>query len=103
MRFGINRSRYGSENSACDCWSDDVSVVDSDNGFLLVPSKGITLTRTKVSGRGLLFGNVRAEVVVVDHGGSADAGPLYGREPARGAARTPQEARLAWTGAVENR
>ncbi|HWO66556.1 MAG TPA: glycosyl hydrolase family 28-related protein [Umezawaea sp.] len=129
---------------AWDCWGDDVSVVDSDNGFLLVSCKGITLTRTGVSGRGqhhsyacreqshdnlvedfaigaftepptpgsnhhginveglscgnvwsrgkmdagtfdthrgLPFGNVRTEVAVLNdgqHGGSADAGPLYG-------------------------
>ena len=129
---------------AWDCWGDDVSVVDSDNGFLFVSSKGITLTRTRVSGRGqhhsyacreqshdnlvrdfaigaftepptpgsnhhginveglscgnvwsrgrmeagtfdthrgLPFGNVRTEVTVLNdgqHGGSADAGPLYG-------------------------
>jgi hypothetical protein len=129
---------------AWDCWADDVSVVDSDNGFLLVAAKGVTLSRTWVAGRGqhhsyccreqshdnlvvdfgigqftepptpgsahhginveglscgnvwsrgrmlagtfdthrgLPFGNVRTEVVIFNdgaHGGSADAGPLYG-------------------------
>jgi hypothetical protein len=129
---------------AWDCWADDVSVVDSDNGFLLVSAKGVTLSRTRVSGRGqhhsyacreqshdnliedfaigkftepptpgsghhginveglscgnvwsrgrmqagtfdthrgLPFGNVRTEVEIFNdgsHGGSADAGPLYG-------------------------
>jgi hypothetical protein len=129
---------------AWDCWADDVSVVDSDNGFLFVSSKNITLNRTTVSGRGqhhsyacreqshdnlvqdfgigkfteaptpgsghhginveglscgnvwsrgvmeagtfdthrgLPFGNVRTEVKIFNdgaHGGSADAGPLYG-------------------------
>jgi hypothetical protein len=129
---------------AWDCWADDVSVVDSDNGFLLVSAKGVSLLRTRVSGRGqhhsyacreqshdnlvedfaigaftepptpgsghhginveglscgnvwsrgrmdagtfdthrgLPFGNVRTEVTVFNdgaHGGSADAGPLYG-------------------------
>nr|WP_042188559.1 glycosyl hydrolase family 28-related protein [Kibdelosporangium sp. MJ126-NF4]CEL18321.1 FIG01130103: hypothetical protein [Kibdelosporangium sp. MJ126-NF4]CTQ97805.1 FIG01130103: hypothetical protein [Kibdelosporangium sp. MJ126-NF4] len=129
---------------AWDCWADDVSVVDSDNGFLLVSAKGVTLSRTRVSGRGqhhsyacreqshdnlvedfaigrftepptpgsghhginveglscgnvwsrgrmdagtfdthrgLPFGNVRTEIVILNdgaHGGSADAGPLYG-------------------------
>jgi Pectate lyase superfamily protein len=129
---------------AWDCWADDVSVVDSDNGFLLVSAKGVTLTRTRVAGRGqhhsyacreqshdnlvedfaigeftepptpgsghhginveglscgnvwsrghmragtfdthrgLPFGNVRTEIEIFNdgsHGGSADAGPLYG-------------------------
>jgi Pectate lyase superfamily protein len=129
---------------AWDCWADDVTVVDSDNGFLLVAAKGVTLARTWVGGRGqhhsyccreqshdnlvidfgigrftepptpgsahhginveglscgnvwsrgqmqagtfdthrgLPFGNVRTEVVIFNdgaHGGSADAGPLYG-------------------------
>jgi hypothetical protein len=129
---------------AWDCWADDVTVVDSDNGFLLVAAKGVTLSRTWVAGRGqhhsyccreqshdnlmenfgigkftepptpgsghhginveglscgnvwskgrmeagtfdthrgLPFGNVRTEVVIFNdgsHGGSADAGPLYG-------------------------
>jgi hypothetical protein len=69
---------------ARDCRGDDVSVVDSDNGFLLASSKGITLTRTKVSCR-------------------ARSTPTAAREPARGAARTARAARLAWTRAVENR
>ncbi|WP_218134566.1 glycoside hydrolase family 55 protein [Amycolatopsis xylanica] len=128
---------------AWDCWADNVSVVDSDNGFLLVSSKGVTLSRTRVSGRGqhhsyacreqshdnlvedfgiakftettagsthhginveglssgnvwsrgvmeagtfdthrgLPFANVRTEITILNdgaHGGSADAGPLYG-------------------------
>lgn len=129
---------------AWDCWADDVSVVDSDNGFLLVSAKGVTLSRTRVDGRGqhhsyatreqshdnlfsgfaigkfteppppgsghhginveglscgnvwsrgvmeagtfdshrgLPFANVRTEVAILNdgaHGGSADAGPLYG-------------------------
>jgi hypothetical protein len=129
---------------AWDCWADDVSVVDSDNGFLFVSSKNVTISRTKVSGRGqhhsyacreqshdnlvedfgigkftepptpgsghhginveglscgnvwskgkmeagtfdthrgLPFGNVRTAVTIFNdgaHGGSADAGPLYG-------------------------
>ncbi len=129
---------------AWDCWADDVTVVDSDNGFLLVAAKGVTLSRTWVAGRGqhhsyccreqshdnlvedfgigkftepptpgsghhginveglscgnvwsqgrmeagtfdthrgLPFGNVRTEIVIFNdgsHGGSADAGPLYG-------------------------
>ena len=129
---------------AWDCWADDVTVVDSDNGFLLVAAKCVTLSRTWVAGRGqhhsyacreqshdnlmvdfgigkftepptpgsahhgtnveglscgnvwsrgrmeagtfdthrgLPFGNVRTEVVILNdgaHGGSADAGPLYG-------------------------
>jgi hypothetical protein len=129
---------------AWDCWADDVTVVDSDNGFLLVAAKGVTLSRTWVAGRGqhhsyacreqshdnlvedfgigrftepptpgsghhginveglscgnvwsrgrmlagtfdthrgLPFGNVRTEVEIFNdgsHGGSADAGPLYG-------------------------
>jgi hypothetical protein len=129
---------------AWDCWADDVTVVDSDNGFLLVAAKNVTLSRTWVAGRGqhhsyccreqshdnlmdgfgigkftepptpgsahhginveglscgnvwsrgrmeagtfdthrgLPFGNVRTDVVIFNdgaHGGSADAGPLYG-------------------------
>jgi hypothetical protein len=129
---------------AWDCWADDVTVVDSDNGFLLVAAKGVTMSRTWVAGRGqhhsyccreqshdnlmenfgigkftepptpgsghhginveglscgnvwskgrmeagtfdthrgLPFGNARTEVVIFNdgsHGGSADAGPLYG-------------------------
>jgi hypothetical protein len=129
---------------AWDCWADDVTVVDSDNGFLLVSAKSVTLSRTWVAGRGqhhsyccreqshdnlvedfgigkftepptpgsghhginveglscgnvwsrgrmlagtfdthrgLPFGNVRTEVEIFNdgaHGGSADAGPLYG-------------------------
>ncbi|WHT19253.1 glycosyl hydrolase family 28-related protein [Crossiella sp. CA-258035] len=129
---------------AWDCWADDVTVVDSDNGFLLVATKGVTLSRTSVAGRGqhhsyacreqahdnlvenfrigkftepptpgsghhginveglscgnvwskgvmeagtfdthrgLPFANVRTEVSVFNdgnHGGSANAGPLYG-------------------------
>ncbi|TWP53085.1 hypothetical protein FKR81_08370 [Lentzea tibetensis] len=129
---------------AWDCWADDVSAVDVDNGFLLVSAKGITLKNTKVSGRGhhhayatreqshdnlfdtfsikafsepsqsgagnhglnveglscgnvwtrgtmevdvfdthrgLPFGNVRTEITINNvgsHGGSANAGPLYG-------------------------
>ncbi len=129
---------------AWDCWADDVSVVDSDNGFLLVSAKGVTLSRTRVDGRGqhhsyatreqshdnlfedfaigkftepptpgsghhginveglscgnvwsrgvmeagtfdshrgLPFANVRTEVTIFNdgaHGGSGDAGPLYG-------------------------
>jgi hypothetical protein len=129
---------------AWDCWANDVSVVDSDNGFLLVSAKGVSLLRTRVEGRGqhhsyacreqshdnlvqdfgigaftepptpgsghhginveglscgnvwsrgrmdagtfdthrgLPFANVRTEVTIVNdgaHGGSADAGPLYG-------------------------
>lgn len=129
---------------AWDCWADDVSVVDSDNGFLLVSAKGVSLLRTRVEGRGqhhsyacreqshdnlvqdfaigaftepptpgsghhginveglscgnvwsrgrmdagtfdthrgLPFANVRTEITIHNdgaHGGSADAGPLYG-------------------------
>jgi hypothetical protein len=129
---------------AWDCWASDVSVVDSDNGFLLVSTKNVTLSRTRVAGRGqhhsyacreqshdnlfedfgigeftepptpgsghhginveglscgnvwsrgqmeagtfdthrgLPFGNVRTEVTIFNdgaHGGSANAGPLYG-------------------------
>ena len=129
---------------AWDCWADDVIVVDSDNGFLLVSAKNVTMRRTGVVGRGqhhsyacreqshdnliedffigtfteaptpgsahhginveglscgnvwsqgqmeagtfdthrgLPFANVRTEVVIYNdgaHGGSADAGPLYG-------------------------
>lgn len=129
---------------AWDCWARDVSVVDSDNGFLLVSAKGVTLWQTRVSGRGqhhsyacreqshdnliedfgigkftepptpgsghhginveglssgnvwskglmeagtfdthrgLPFANVRTEIVIFNdgaHGGSANAGPLYG-------------------------
>ena len=37
---------------AWDCWVDDVEVVHTDNGFLLVAAKGCTLRRTTVSGRG---------------------------------------------------
>ncbi|HEU4426140.1 MAG TPA: glycosyl hydrolase family 28-related protein, partial [Pilimelia sp.] len=37
---------------AWDCWADDVGVVDSDNGILLVSSKGVTISRTSVTGRG---------------------------------------------------
>ncbi|MET0132957.1 MAG: hypothetical protein ABW215_05115, partial [Kibdelosporangium sp.] len=129
---------------AWDCWADDVTIVDSDNGFLLVAAKGVTLSRTQTVGRGqhhsyccreqshdnlvedfgigaftepptpgsghhginveglscgnvwsrgrmlagtfdthrgLPFGNVRTEIEIFNdgsHGGSADAGPLYG-------------------------
>ncbi|MFB9905010.1 glycosyl hydrolase family 28-related protein [Allokutzneria oryzae] len=129
---------------AWDCWADDVSVVDSDNGFLFVAAKNVTLRRTRVAGRGqhhsyacreqahdnlvqdfgigkftepappgaghhginveglscgnvwsrgrmeagtfdthrgLPFHNVRTEVEIFNdgnHGGSANAGPLYG-------------------------
>lgn len=129
---------------AWDCWADDLHVVDSDNGILLTGAKGVTLARTRVSGRmrhhsytcrershdnlvhdftieaatvplapgaghhginleglssgnvwsagrmdngtfdthrGLPFGNVRTQIVINNdgaHGGSADAGPLYG-------------------------
>ena len=129
---------------AWDCWADNVSVVDSDNGILLVSAKNVTLNRTRVDGRGqhhsyacreqshdnllsrfaigkftepptpgsahhginveglssgnvwsrgvmeagtfdshrgLPFGNVRTDVVINNdgaHGGSANAGPLYG-------------------------
>lgn len=34
-----------------DGWGDEVSVMDSDNGFLFFSSKGIRLTRTEVSCR----------------------------------------------------
>ena len=37
---------------AWDCWADDVAVVDSDNGILLVSAKGVTISRTSVTGRG---------------------------------------------------
>ncbi|HKN56850.1 MAG TPA: glycosyl hydrolase family 28-related protein [Amycolatopsis sp.] len=129
---------------AWDCWADNVSVVDSDNGILLVSAKNVTLNRTRVDGRGqhhsyacreqshdnlfsnfaigkftepptpgsahhginveglssgnvwsqgvmdagtfdthrgLPFGNVRTDIVINNdgaHGGSANAGPLYG-------------------------
>ncbi|HCU50277.1 MAG TPA: hypothetical protein DGG94_10850, partial [Micromonosporaceae bacterium] len=129
---------------AWDCWARDVSVVDSDNGFLFVSAKNITLWDTKVTGRGqhhsyacreqshdnlvdgffigrftepptpgsghhginveglssgnvwsrglmeagtfdthrgLPFANVRTEITILNdgsHGGSANAGPLYG-------------------------
>ena len=129
---------------AWDCWADDVRVVDADNAFLVTCAKGVTLARTRVSGRMrhhsytcreqahdilfhdfaieraevplatgathhginvegfscgnvwsvgrmengtfdthrlLPFANVRTEIVVENdgsHGGSADAGPLYG-------------------------
>ncbi|GLZ31499.1 hypothetical protein Lesp02_36870 [Lentzea sp. NBRC 105346] len=129
---------------AWDCWADDVTVRDVDNGFLLVSSKGITLHNTRVAGRGshhpyatreqshdnlfdtftiealsepsqpgvgnhglnveglscgnvwtrgtmqnyvfdthrgMPFGNVRTEITINNvgaHGGSANAGPLYG-------------------------
>ncbi|WP_435242057.1 glycosyl hydrolase family 28-related protein [Streptomyces cucumeris] len=129
---------------AWDCWADDVRVVNSDNGILLVSAKGITVQRTRISGRGqhhsyacrqqshdnlfddfiidefttkptpgsihhgidveglscgnvwsrgqmaagtfdthraLPFGNVRTEITINNnglHGGSDDAGPLYG-------------------------
>jgi hypothetical protein len=37
---------------AWDCWADDVHAVNVDNGFLLVAAKAVTLSRTRVSGRG---------------------------------------------------
>jgi Pectate lyase superfamily protein len=129
---------------AWDCWADDVHVIDVDNGLLLVSTKNVTLSRTRVSGRGshhsyacreqshdnlvrdftvdafdtpptpgsqhhginveglscgnvwkrghmdagtfdshrgLPFANVRTDITIYNdgaHGGSADAGPLYG-------------------------
>ncbi len=121
---------------AWDCWARDVSVVDSDNGFLFVSAKNISLWDTSTMGRqhhhayvcreqshdnlvdgfrvdsrpfhginveglscgnvwsrgvmdhgtfdthrGLPFGNVRTQITVNNdgqHGGSPDAGPLYG-------------------------
>jgi hypothetical protein len=129
---------------AWDCWADDVKVVNADNAILLTCAKGVTLSRTRVSGRarhhsyacrqqshdnlfsdfaielasvpppsgsahhginveglssgnawsagrlengtfdthrGLPFGNVRTQITINNdssHGGSSDAGPLYG-------------------------
>ncbi|MGW3564686.1 glycosyl hydrolase family 28-related protein [Streptomyces sp. NPDC000941] len=37
---------------AWDCWVDDVTVNNPDNGFLLVAAKACTLSRIRVSGRG---------------------------------------------------
>ncbi|MDW6061808.1 glycosyl hydrolase family 28-related protein [Streptomyces sp. FXJ1.4098] len=37
---------------AWDCWVDDVTVNNPDNGFLLVAAKACTLSRVRVSGRG---------------------------------------------------
>ncbi|WP_413808771.1 glycoside hydrolase family 55 protein [Streptomyces sp. OE57] len=37
---------------AWDCWVDDVTVNNVDNGFLLVAAKACTLRRTRVTGRG---------------------------------------------------
>ncbi|ADI08127.1 hypothetical protein SBI_05007 [Streptomyces bingchenggensis BCW-1] len=37
---------------AWDCWVDDVTVNNPDNGFLLVAAKACTLSRVRVTGRG---------------------------------------------------
>ncbi|WP_049569965.1 glycosyl hydrolase family 28-related protein [Streptomyces sp. SBT349] len=37
---------------AWDCWAEDVTVTNADNGFLMVAAKACTLRRTRVSGRG---------------------------------------------------